>query len=92
MNLTWRFETQVPHGRLIAVVSEDSDGFSARIEGVIVASPRAGDSDIPDRFIRDEHYGPITVSAQSLTKLLQAVEERIENDIGPVNKGTADPD
>ncbi len=91
MNLTWRFETQVPHGRLIAVVSEDGDGFSARIEGVIVASPRVGDSDIADRLIRDQHYGPMTVSARSLTKLRQAVERTIENDIGPVNKGTADP-
>jgi hypothetical protein len=26
-----------------------------------------------------------------VTKLRQAVERRIENDIGPVNKGTADP-
>ena len=91
MNLTWRFETQVPHGRLIAVVSEDSDGFSARIEGVIVASPRAGDSDTADRLIRDQHYGPESVRAQSLQALRRAVEDIIENDIGPVNKWTADP-
>ncbi len=91
MNLTWRLETQVPHGRLIAVVSKDGDGFSARIEGKFVAGARAGASDIADRLIRDEHYGPITVSARSLTKLLQAVERRIENDIGPLNKGTDDP-
>ncbi len=91
MNLTWRFETQVPHGRFIAAVSEDGDGFSARIEGRIVAGARAGDSNIADRLIRDQHYGPMTVSARSLTKLHQAVERRIENDIGPVNKGTADP-
>ncbi len=45
MNLTWRFETQVPYGRLIAVVSEDGDGFSAEIEGEIVDAPRAGDSE-----------------------------------------------
>ncbi len=90
MNLTWRFETQVPHGRFIAAVSEDGDGFSARIEGRIVAGARAGDSDIADRLIRDQHYGPMTVSARSLTKLLQAVERRIQNDIGPVNKWTAD--
>jgi hypothetical protein len=91
MNLTWRFETQVPHGRFIAVVSEDGDGFSATIEGEFIASPRAGDFDIADRLIRDQHYGPMTVSARSLAKLLQVVERRIENDIGPVNKGTADP-
>ncbi len=91
MNMTWRFETQVPYGKLIAVVSEDGDGFSARIEGKIVAGARAGDSDIADRLIRDQHYGPMTVGARSLTNLLQAVERTIENDIGPVNKGTADP-
>ncbi len=91
MNLTWRFETQVPHGRLIAVVSEDGDGFSARIEGKIVAGARAGDSDIADRHIRDQHYGPESVCAQSLEALRHAVEEKIENDIGPVNKWTADP-
>ena len=92
MNLTWRFETQVPHGRFIAVVSEDGDGFSARIEGKIVARPRAGDSDIPDRLIRDQHYGPEMVRGQSLEALRHAVEEKIENDIGPVNKWTVDPD
>ncbi len=91
MNLTWRFETQVPHGRLIAVVSEDGDGFSARIEGKIVAGARAGDSDIADRLIRDQHYGPESVRARSLEALRHAVEEKIEKDIGPVNKWTADP-
>ncbi len=72
-------------------MSEDGDGFSARIEGKIVAGARAGESDIADRLIRDQHYGPMTVSARSLTKLLRAVERRIEYDIGPVNKETADP-
>ncbi len=91
MNLTWRFETQVPYGRLIAVVSEDGVGYSARIEGNIVASPRAGDSDIADRVIRDQHYGPKSVHEQSLEALRRAVEEKIENDIGTVNKWTADP-
>ncbi len=90
MNLTWRFETQVPHGRLIAVVSKDGDGFSARIEGKIVAGARAGES-IADRLIRDQHYGPESVRARSLEALRHAVEEKIENDIGPVNKWTADP-
>ena len=92
MNLTWRFETQVPHGRFIAAVSEDAHGFSAEIEGDFFASPRARGSDIADRLIRDQHYGPMTVSARSLIKLLQTVERRIENDIGPLNKETADPD
>ncbi len=91
MNLTWRYETQAPYARLIAVVSEDGNGFSATIEGKIVASPRAGNARIRDRINTDQHYGPMTVSARSLTKLHQAVEERIEEDIGPVNKGTADP-
>ncbi len=91
MNLTWRFETQVPHGRFIAAVSEDAHGFSAEIEGDIFASPQARDSHIRDRLIRDQHYGPMTVSARSVTKLRQAVERRIENDIGPLNKGTDDP-
>ncbi len=91
MNLTWRYETQAPYARLIAVVSEDGNGFSATIEGKIVASPRAGDSDIADRLIRDQHYGPESVRAQSLQALRCAVEDIIENDIGPVNKWTADP-
>ncbi len=91
MNLTWRFETQVPYGRLIAVVSEDAHGFSAKIEGDFFASPRGKDTHLRDRVITDQHYGPMTVSARSLIKLLQAVERRIENDIGPVNKETADP-
>ena len=91
MNPRWRFATQLPYGRFLAVVSEDGDGFSARIEGKIVARPRAGDSDIPDRLIRDQHYGPESVRARSLEALRHAVEEKIENDIGPVNKWTADP-
>ncbi len=91
MNLTWRFETQVPQGRFIAAVSEDAHGFSAENEGDFFASPRARDSHIRDRLIQDQHYGPMTVSARFLTKLRQAVERTIENDIGPLNKGTADP-
>ncbi len=91
MNLRWRFETQVPYGRLIAIVSEDGDGFSAEIEGKIVASPRTGDARIRDRKIADQHYCPESVRAHSLEALRRAVEEKIENDIGPVNKWTADP-
>ncbi len=91
MNLTWRYETQAPYARLIAVVSEDGNGFSATIEGKIVASPRAGDPRIRDRINKDQHYGPETVRGLSLGELRWAVEEKIENDIGPVNKWTADP-
>ncbi len=91
MNLTWRFETHVPYGRLIAVVNEDGDGFSAEIEGEIVDTPRAGDSDVPDRILRNKYYGPVTVHAPSLEALRRFVEEKIENDIGPVSKWTAEP-
>ncbi len=91
MSLRWRFETQAPYARLIAVVSEDGDGFSAEIEGKIVASPRTEDARIRDRKITDQHYGPESVRAHSLEALRRAVDEKIENDIGPVNKWTADP-
>ena len=91
MNLTWRFETQVPYGRLIAVVSEDVDGFSATIEGKIVASPRPRDARIRGRINTDQHYGPESVRALSLEALRRAVEKKIENDIGPVNQWTTDP-
>ena len=91
MNLRWRFETQVPYARLLAVVSEDGDGFSATIEGKIVASPRTGDSRIRDLKITDQHYGPKSACAHSLEALRRAVDEKIENDIGHVNKWTADP-
>ncbi len=92
MNLRWRFETQVPYGRLIAVVSEDGDGFSAEIEGKIVSSPRNGDARNRDRTNTDQHYGPESVRAHSLEALRCAVEENIEIHIGPVNKWTADSD
>ena len=91
MNLTWRFETQVPYGRFIAVVSEDGAGYSARIEGKIDATPRPGDSNIAVRVIRDRYYGPKSVAELSLEALRHAVEEKIENDIGPVSKWTAEP-
>ncbi len=91
MNLRWRFETQVPYARLLAVVREDGDGFSATIEGKIVASPQARDARVRDREITDQHYGPESVRAHSLEALRRAVDEKIENDIGPVNKWTADP-
>ncbi len=90
MNLRWRFETQVPYGRLIAVVSEDVDGFSAEIEGEIFASPRAGDARIQDRIITDQHYGPESVRALSLEALRHAVEEKIENDVGQVIRWSDD--
>ncbi len=91
MNLRWRFETQLPYARFLAVVSEDRDGFSAEIEGKIVARPRTGDARIRDRKITDQHYGPESVRAHSLEALRHAVEEKIENHIGPVDKWTADP-
>ncbi len=88
MNLTWRFETQVPYGRFIAVVSEDGAGYSARIEGKIVASPLPGDSNIA---VRDRYYGPKSVAELSLEALRRAVEEKIEHDIGTVNRWSAEP-
>ncbi len=91
MNLRWRFETQLPYGRFLAVVSEDGDGFSAEIEGKIVTSPRTEDARIRDRKITDQYYGPESVRAHSLEALRRAIDEKIENDIGPVNKWTADP-
>ncbi len=91
MSLRWRFETQLPYGRFLVVVSEDGDGFSATIEGEIVTSPRTGDARIRDRKITDQHYGPESVRAHSLEALRRAVEEKIEDDVGPVNKWTADP-
>ncbi len=91
MSLTWRFETPLPYGRFIAVVSEDGDGFSAEIEGENFTSPRARDTRIRNRIIIDQHYGPESVRAHSLEALRHAVEEKIEDDIGPVNKWTADP-
>ena len=84
MSLRWRFETQAPYARLLAVVSEDGDGFSATVEGKIVASPRTGDSRVRDRKITDQHYGPKSVRAHSLEALRHAVEENIENDVGQV--------
>ncbi len=91
MTLRWRFETQLPYGRIVAVVSEDGDGFSAEIEGEIFSRPQAGHASIRDRIITDQHYGPESVRAHSLEALRRAVEENIENHIGPVNKWTADP-
>ncbi len=91
MTLRWRFETQLPYGRFVAVVSEDGDGFSAEIEGKIVAGPRTGNARIRDRINTDQYYGPESVRAHSLEALRLAVEENIEKHIGPVSKWTADP-
>ncbi len=91
MNLRWRFETQLPYGRFVAVVSEDGDGFSAEIEGKILVSPQTEDARIRDQKITDQYYGPESVRANSLEALRRAIDEKIENDIGPVNKWTADP-
>jgi len=73
VNLRWRFETQVPFGRFIAVVSEDVDGFSAEIEGKFVSSPRTGDARIRDLTNTDQYYGPESVRAHSLEALRCAV-------------------
>ena len=59
-------------------MSENGDGFSAEIEGDFFASPRARDSRIRDRIIKDQHYGPESVRAHSLETLRRAVEEKIE--------------
>ncbi len=91
MNLRWRFETQLPYARFLTVVSEDGDGFSAEIEGKIVASPRTEDARVRDQKITDQYYGPESVRSHSLEALRRAIDEKIENDIGPVNKWTADP-
>jgi len=82
MNLKWQFRTQVPYSELTAVVDEDNGEFRAIITGEIVDAPRAGDSDVPDRIIRNKQYGPVEVSAPSLEELKWFVEEKIESDVG----------
>ncbi len=82
MNMTWRFRTQVPYSELTAEVTEDTGEFSAIITGEIVDAPRAGDSDVPDRIIKNKQYGPVTVHAPSLEELKWFVEEKIESDVG----------
>ena len=66
-------------------------GLKAEIAGKIVASPRTEDARIRDRKITDQHYGPESVRAHSLEALRRAIEENIENHIGPVDQWTADP-
>ncbi len=82
MDLKWEFRTQVPYSELTAEVTEDTGEFSAIITGEIVDAPRTGDSDVPDRIIRNKQYGPVTVHAQSLEELKWYVEEKIESDVG----------
>ncbi len=84
MDLKWRFRTQVPYSELTAEVTKDTGEFSAIISGEIVDAPRAGDSDVPDRIIRNKQYGPVTVRAPSLEELKWFVEEKIESDVGRV--------
>jgi len=55
------------------------------------AFPRTRDARVRDRINTDQHYGPESVHAHSLEALRHAVDEKIENDMGPVNKWTADP-
>jgi hypothetical protein len=90
MDLKWEFRTQVPYSELTAEVTEDTGEFSAIITGEIVDAPRAGDSDVPDRIIRNKHYGPVTLHAQSLEELKWYVEEKIESDVGPLIGSTDD--
>ena len=82
MDLKWEFRTQVPYSELTAEVTEDTGEFSAIITGEIVDAPRTGDSDVPDRIIRNKQYGPVTVHAPSLEELKWFVEEKIESDVG----------
>ena len=90
MDLKWEFRTQVPYSELTAEVTEDTGEFSAIITGEIVDAPRTGDSDVPDRIIRNKQYGPVTVHAQSLEELKWFVEEKIESDIGQLIGSTDD--
>ncbi len=88
MDREWKIDSIGAY--LTAVVNFDSDGLSAVITGEIVGAPQAGDSDLPPRIMGDERYGPETVRAQSLGELRWAVEEKIENDIGPVIRWSDD--
>ena len=90
MNLIWRFRTQVPYSELTAVVDEDSGEFSAIITGEIVDAPRAGDSVVPDRIIKNKQYGPMTLHAPSLEELKWLVEEKIESDVGRITGSPGD--
>jgi hypothetical protein len=82
MELKWQYRTRVPYSELTAEVTEDTGEYSAIITGEIVDAPRAGDSDVPDRIIKNKKYGPVTVHASSLEELKWFVEERIESDVG----------
>ena len=84
MDREWKID--VIGAYLTAVVNNDADGLRAVIGGEIVGAPQAGGSDLPPRILDNEHYGPVTVRAQSLGELRWAVEERIEEDIGRVIK------
>ncbi len=88
MDREWKID--VIGAYLTAVVNNDADGLSAVIGGEIVGAPQAGGSDLPPRIMGDERYGPETVRAQSLGELRWAVEEKIENDIGPVIRWSDD--
>ncbi len=82
MDLKWEFRTQVPYSELTAEVTEDTGEYCAIITVEIVDAPRAGDSDVPDRIMKNKTYGPVTVHAQSLEELKWYVEEKIESDVG----------
>ncbi len=82
MDLKWRFRTQVPYSELTAEVTENTGEFSANITGEIVDAPRAGNSDVPDRIMKNTTYDPVTVHAPTLEELKWFVEEKIESDVG----------
>ncbi len=88
MDREWKIESIGAY--LTAVVNYDADGLCAVITGEILGAPQAGDSDLPPRIMGDERYGPKTVRAQSLGELRWAVEEKIDNDIGPVIRWSDD--
>ncbi len=90
MNQKWRFRTQIPYSELTAEVTEDTGEFSAIITGEIVDAPRTGDSDAPNRIIKNKQYGPVTVHAPSLEELKWFVEEKIESDVGRLIGSTDD--
>jgi hypothetical protein len=54
MDLKWEFRTQVPYSELTAEVTEDTGEYCAIITGEIVDAPRAGDSDVPDRIMKNK--------------------------------------
>ena len=82
MDFEWKIEAMGAY--LTAAVKEDAEGFSAELTGEIVDAPQAGNSDLPERIMGNKPYGPVTVHAPSVGELKQAIEEKVENDIGRI--------